>query len=171
MEDGSFRSAKDLQKGSRVVGADGEIVEVTVKREHFVDKLVKLHTSYASMLVSPSHRIAVPATGADDFPAMRPHSYKLARDCKNGDQVLCDGWEVQTLVHVEGVNGKTLVWEIAFKPDNPIAAFMPPPGKILTKGTRIGTRNRRSGMNKRGRGRRVLEDTVSIPDTAGGLTE
>ena len=149
-----FCPAKMLFKGSRVIAADGTVVEVLYPPEqHQVDAVIKLQVGSASLVVSPDHRILIPGNKTIQ-----------AKDLEVGSEVLLDGTEAK-LTNFEWNQVPTMVMKIAFKPDIPVAAFMCAPS-ILSKGSRNKPRVRRGTSSRTPDG----GDALTVPDTEPPLT-
>jgi len=139
----SFSAAKDLRPGFLVVAADGEtILEVTNVKEDETSKLIELHAEdSAPFKTTASHRVMVPAYAAKPI-AIR------AGDVKENDFVLCTRNLAKKVMKVKFLEEHAAIFAISFKPDEPVAAFMPPSSVVLTKGL-TSKPTRRGGMKKK----------------------
>lgn len=154
------KPAKMLFRGTRVIAADGTVIEVLYPPEqHQVDAVIKLQVGSAFLVVSPDHRILIPG-----------HKTIQAKELEVGSEVFLDGTEATAkLTSVEWNLVPTMVVKIAFKPDFPVAAFMWSPvwsPSILSKGSRNKPRVRRGTSTRTPEG----GDALTIPDTEPPLT-
>jgi len=149
---GGFVSGQDLRKGSKILAADGSIVEVAHPPEVSEKRgKVVLRTDKAKLEVTADHRVVnVTHEGAQrQVPA-----FKLSV----GDLVMVDN-EPTSLTHV-GFDPATFdVLKIGFSPDKPVEAFSLPP-TIQSHGHKI-------AKCRRGRRTRAGDDDFSVPDTQG----
>jgi hypothetical protein len=138
-----FVAARDLSRGSLVIAADGEtILEVTSIKEEQTQTVVELHAEGAAPFkTTASHRVMVPAYGAKPI-AVR------AGDIKEGAFVLCTANVAEKVTQVKTLDEEASIVAVSFKPDEAVAAFLPPPSVILTKGLTFKP-TRRGGMNKK----------------------
>ena len=150
------KPAKMLFRGTRVIAADGTVIEVLYPPEqHQVDAVIKLQVGSAFLVVSPDHRILIPGNKTIQ-----------AKELEEGSEVFLDGTEATAkLTSVEWNLVPTMVVKIAFKPDFPVAAFMWSPS-ILSKGSRNKPRVRRGTSTRTPEG----GDALTIPDTEPPLT-
>lgn len=137
-----YMLAQDLRVGSQVLSADGaKMLEVTRIDVHNTSTLIELHVEGAPRFTTtPTHRIMVPY-GA------QPHTV-AAKDLQVGSFVLCSDNMAQKVSHIKTLCEENEVLAIAFKPDEPVTAFLAPPSMVMTKGFKARA-TRRSGMNRR----------------------
>lgn len=139
----NFVSARDLARGSFVVAADGKTnLEVMSIKEEETSMVIELHAEdSAPFKTTSSHRVMVPAYGT------KPLTIR-AGEIQEGAFVLCTENFARKVTQVKTLGEKARIVAIAFKPDEPVAAFMPPSSVILTKGLAFRP-TRRAGMNKK----------------------
>jgi len=142
-EPAKFVAAGDLSRGSHVVAADGRtILEVASVKQEQTSKVIELHAEDAAPFkTTASHRVMVPAYGAKPI-AIR------AGDIQEGAFVLCTANVAKKVTQVKTLDETASVVAVSFKPDEAVAAFLPPPSMILTKGLTFKP-TRRGGMNKK----------------------
>lgn len=155
-----WAAAKDLQRGAKILSADGDLIEVIKAEVQKTTKLVELELDQAvPFSTTPNHRIMVPSDGDD--------ATVKAIDLKLGSWVMCsDGMAKKVigmkLIHVESQE----VLAITFHPDKAVACFPPPQEPlVLTKG--LTPKPIRRGIRRGGAG----HELVSLPDTAPGEYE
>ena len=100
--------------------------------------MMKLEADSAILEVTPPHRIAVPNAGSSQDPSLSPGDYKLAKELREGDPVLCDG----TVKHLTKVTNLEMdlpvrVYQLRFKPDLPVVVFSTPTHVIASRGGEI----------------------------------
>jgi len=156
--DGSFAVISDLQQGDAVLGPDGGVISIKSKVKHCASHHGKpwqvrtLVAGSASLTVTTTHGVVT------------EYAVKSAGDLRLGERVqttegLCELTEIQVSECVE-------VYELAFDPHSPVAAWSRPPPAILTVGQcdkMVGKgRTRRSGMNKRLQQHKPVSETASV---------
>lgn len=165
-----YLPAAMLARGSKIVAADGiSELEVTAVTAQQSVEITQLHVGeeVPPLRTTPNHRIMIPGRDGDT-----QAGYVPAGELSTGDSVMCALDVIRQLTHVETRPEATSVFAISFHPDEPVAAFRPPPNVILSLGLPSRRRRtRRSGMNRRGRQHGQddnADDNISIPDTAPG---
>lgn len=156
-----YLRADQLCKGCHVLSSDGSTVEVLSTQAQISEAIVELRIGDVVDRYSPCHRVMIPSLSGHGG-----HESKSAAELIAGDQVLCscaNGTEIKVLTRVSIVHGNTETYEIVFRPDKPVATFLPPPEMILTKGTRPKNNRpvRRGGASKR---KGTRPDTEELPD-------
>merc|ERR1712032_706839 len=157
-----YLKVEELRKGSEVLSHNNTKLEVASDPQRSeTDKLIELKTESSILKVTPDHRVPVILKGAS------VHQDLQAKDLKVGDRIFEDLTPKELISVTEIVlEEKEPVWGITFKPDMPVAVFLPPPA-IASKGYEK-KHLRRPGMNRRGKPGSSRDDThLSIPDTEG----
>lgn len=123
-------SAKDLQKGSKLLAADGTPIEVLKVEVQKTKKLLDLEiTDALPFTTTLNHRIMVPSDDDDDTTVK-------AIDLKVGSWVMCsDHMAKKVIGKREYLVEEQDVLAITFLPDKAVACFLPPEQPVLlTKG-------------------------------------
>eukprot|EP00435_Cladocopium_sp_Y103_P034801 s888_g9.t1 len=157
---GVWAAAKDLQKGAKIVSADGDLIDVIKVEVQKTTKLVELELDQAvPFSTTPNHRIMVPSDGDD--------ATVKAIDLKLGSWVMCSDGMAKKVIGMKLIPVESQeVVAITFHPDKAVACFLPPQEPlILTKG--LTPKPIRRGI-RRGGGSHEL---MSVPDTAPGEYE
>lgn len=139
----SFVKATALKCGDGVLSASGRLLKVLDIKAHDEkpQQLVELCTGPASLTVTASHRIMARVSGQ-----LKDVRAEMLRE---GDRVFCTSGEAE-LCEVHIFEHTTKVVEVAFLPDEAVAAFLPPLDEICSKGRRFGPKIRRGSMCRRG---------------------
>lgn len=185
----SYLRANQLQKGSAVLAADGTTIEVLSIKTQIAPSTIVLRIGSITDIYTPCHRVMVPSP-----PGKGSFESKRAEELTTGDLVLCScaaGTEVKALTGVQIVNEEKETFEIVFRPDKPVATFLPPNEMILTKGVKPKNKGpvRRGGASKRKEvaldicpfsgpdeseladAAGLSDDQMSIPDTDGEYSD
>jgi len=156
---GGFVSGQDLSKGSKILAADGSIMEVADFPEVSEKRgKVVLQTEKAKLEVTADHRVL---NVTHDGAQRKVPAYKL----RVGDLVMVDN-QPESLTHVYSDPATFEVLKIGFSPDKPVEAFSVLP-TMQSYGHKMVKRHR--GGRRACRGRK--DDHLSIPDTEGYLTD
>lgn len=166
---GVYQSIERIEVGTIVCGGSGQALRVMQMRSVAAgaELLVELQVvdGGAALHVTGSHRVLT--EGIDSVP--RPVA---AADLRIGDHILISGGDHVTVSPLtvardwQAAPG-TIVYEIVFDRNEPVAAFAEPPVQILSLGRaahRSGS-TRRGGQNRRGRNRMAGLPEESIPGT------
>ena len=156
-EHGGFVCGRDLRKGSKILAADGSIVEVAHDPEVSEKRgKVVLETEKAKLEVTTDHRVV---NVTHDGAQRKVEAFKL----RVGDLVMVDN-QTESLTHVDFDPATFKVLKIVFHPDKPVEAFSLQP-TIQSHGHKM---PKRHGGGRRTQNHRAGEDEhLSIPDTQG----
>merc|ERR1712032_101336 len=150
-----FLPAKALKGGFRVIAADDQtVLEVVHVEVHTTRELLHIEAGEAILTVTASHRIVVPSVegGEGAFKDV------IADTLEAGDSIICKAKGGQRVVQkvtsvcvlvADRAGEAKDVFEITFKPDEPVAVIQPPDSAPLSKGfKKVVRRGRHEGRRR-----------------------
>ncbi|CAE7279116.1 unnamed protein product [Symbiodinium sp. CCMP2592] len=160
-ETGALVPGSALHKGSRVLAADGSVVQANDPEDHEAKATVLLKTGAAELEVTTKSELQLEST----FLSLLTGAEVRAKDLRVGDEVLVGGLGPARLQYADVKLEPVMVRKIVFQPDLPVEVLKL---SILSHGDKQSKRTRRGGQNRR---RSDRQDNCTIPDTEGYLTD